>query len=222
MYFTPEFINFFIELAANNHRDWFAANKKRYETHVKQPFAKFFEDLLQAVREKDPNVVLPPNLLIYRINRDIRFSQDKSPYKLHTSALISPAVNKQDMQTPGLYFEFGPEFISFFGGVYMPEKENLERIRTYMTHDPETLTHLLAEKEFTEMFGGVLKGAKNKRLPKEFQETEKVQPYIANKQFYYEAHFPAELMLKEDILDFVLHAWEVVKPVNDWFEKAMK
>ena len=98
-YFTQDFIDFFQELSANNHREWFHANKKRYEQQVKVPFQSFVQLMIDRVQEVDRNVVLTPKDAIFRINRDIRFSADKTPYKTNVSAIISSG-GKKDKNDP--------------------------------------------------------------------------------------------------------------------------
>ena len=73
---STEFNQFFKELAANNHKDWFDLNRKRYETHVKKPFEDFVEQLIEAVQKEDKSLNPKPKDCIFRINRDIRFSKD--------------------------------------------------------------------------------------------------------------------------------------------------
>ena len=82
-YFSPDYLDFFIELAANNHKDWFDLNRKRYEASVKKPFAQFTQALIDRIAVTNPSFqhVLAKDC-IFRINRDIRFSADKTPYKL--------------------------------------------------------------------------------------------------------------------------------------------
>jgi len=89
-------------------REWFHANKKDYETHVKNPFKEFVQLIIDKVQEVDPTVVILPKDAIFRINRDIRFSKDKTPYKTNVSAALS-ADGRQDHSKTGIYSEMGAE-----------------------------------------------------------------------------------------------------------------
>ncbi|MDZ7845517.1 MAG: DUF2461 domain-containing protein [Owenweeksia sp.] len=109
-YFTKDFLDFFKELAANNDKDWFDDNRQRYAISVKEPFKNFIGDLIENIRSEDPRVQISAKDAIFRINRDIRFSPNKAPYKLDRSAIISPAGRK-DHSVPGYYISLGPEFI---------------------------------------------------------------------------------------------------------------
>ena len=100
IYFTKDFIGFFSDLENNNNRDWFHENKKRYETSVKGPFESLVSALISELSKVYPEMTITPKDAIFRINRDIRFSKDKSPYKTHMAALISPG-GKKDKTTSG-------------------------------------------------------------------------------------------------------------------------
>ena len=105
-YFTQDYLDFFKELAANNHKEWFDENRKRYEKSVKDPFKKFVEALIAETHKFDPSVNIEAKDAIFRINRDIRFSKDKTPYKLDRSAIISSGGRK-DHSIPGFYIATG-------------------------------------------------------------------------------------------------------------------
>jgi uncharacterized protein (TIGR02453 family) len=100
-YFNNDFVKFFRELEKNNTTDWFHANKTRFENSVKKPFHKFIDDLIDALRFVHPNLDMTAKEAIFRINRDIRFSKDKSPYKTHMLALISE-YGKKEYSKPAL------------------------------------------------------------------------------------------------------------------------
>jgi uncharacterized protein (TIGR02453 family) len=87
-YFTKEFIQFFSELEKNNHKEWFHSNKKRYEQFVKNPMKRFVSDVVGELHKIDAEIVIDPTKCIGRINRDIRFSNDKTPYKTRTFAHV--------------------------------------------------------------------------------------------------------------------------------------
>src|SRR6056300_1464554 len=102
---TKEYFDFFAELEKNNNKEWFDKNRKRYAKHVKEPFKKLVSDLITEVSFIDSDIAtLEPKNAIFRINRDIRFSNDKTPYKTFNGAVIAPK-GKKDHTTPGIYVE---------------------------------------------------------------------------------------------------------------------
>lgn len=109
-YFTDDFAKFFKDLAKNNHKEWFHENKKRYESSVKYPFTLFLKDLITEIQKFGTALDIEPKDCILRINKDIRFSKDKTPYNLHYTAFISKD-GKKDKSIPGLFLRFSPEEI---------------------------------------------------------------------------------------------------------------
>lgn len=219
-WFTADFNQFFKDLAKNNNKEWFDANRKRYETGVKKPFEAFVAEAIARVGKHDKAVRIEPKEAIFRINRDIRFSKDKTPYKLNTSAIISPAGRK-DHSTPGIYFELGPENVKFFGGAYEPEKDQLVRIRTAILRDPKGFRKVVDGKTFKAMFGTV-RGEANKVLPPEFKSAAAKEPLIANKQFYVGAEKPAKLVTDPKLMEALMDHYLAMCPFNVWLAAAMK
>lgn len=216
MYFTPQFANFFKGLAAHNDRDWFNDNRKIYEKEVKKPFQALTADLLEATNSK----ALVKDC-VFRINRDIRFSKDKTPYQLHVSCIISDGGRK-DMQIPGLYLHLSAEEHHIGGGMYMPEKENLMKIRQAIIHNPKQFEKLVNNAGFTNIFGE-LKGEKNKILPKELKGLADDNPWVFFKQFYFMKEYHDEkLTLKPDLLSFILEHHRIGKELNNYFAEIIK
>lgn len=219
-WFTEDYNRFFKELAKNNNKDWFDANRARYEKSVKEPFTAFVAEAIKRIGKHDRTIRIEPKEAIFRINRDIRFSKDKTPYKLEASAIISPA-GRADHSVPGIYFAFGPESLKFYGGCYQPEKDQLERIRTAIMRDGKGLRKVLAAKAFTTLFEGV-QGDVNKVLPAEFKAAAAKEPLIANKQFYVGAEKPSKLVTDAQLMDVFMEHYQAMSPFNAWLAAALK
>ena len=219
-WFTADYNQFFKDLAKNNNKEWFDANRKRYEASVKKPFEAFVAEAIKRIAKHDKTIRIEPKEAIFRINKDIRFSKDKTPYKLACSAIISQAGRK-DHATPGIYFEFGPESLKFFGGAYAPEKEQLLSIRMAILRDPKGFRKVIESKTFSAKFDGV-KGEANKVLPPEFKAMVAKEPLIANKQFYVGAERPAKLVTDAKLMDDLMDHYLAMCPFNAWLAAAMK
>ncbi len=211
-WFSPDFNRFFIELAANNNKDWFDVNRERYFREVKLPFERFVAEMIQRVAKVDPKVRIEPKEAIFRINRDVRFSKEKAPYKLNRSALISVS-GKKDMNASGIYFELGPEHVTVYGGAYRPEKDGLERIRTRIAGNLKQFKALQQDKQFVKYFGSV-EGEANKRLPPELREAAAKEPLLFNKQFYYGAELPPKLVTSPKLPDLLMEHYAAMAPMN--------
>lgn len=218
-YFSQDFIDFFTELSKNNHKDWFDQNRKRYENVIKKPFKAFVEEMIVRVNERDPDVQIEAKDAIFRINRDIRFAKDKTPYKTNVSAIVS-AGGRKDKTSPGLYFELAANRIRIYGGIVMADKDQLQFLREEIAENPKEFDKIINHKDFTSKYGKVL-GDVAKRLPKELKEAAEKQPLIFNKQFYYFAELPAKTILKDDLPEIIMDHYEAGKPMMDFLKRAL-
>jgi uncharacterized protein (TIGR02453 family) len=219
-YFTSEYIEFFKELGANNERDWFSTNKKRYETHVKEPFSDFIGELIQAVGKLEPAVNIEPKEAIFRIHRDVRFGKDKTPYKIHSAAVVSPGGRK-DHSVPGVYIMMGAEKLMIGGGMYGPSKDEIYAIREAIAKDPKGFNKLISSPKFKTNFGSI-QGEENKIIPKEFKSAIIEAPEILKKQWYYMCEMPPETILQEDLIKTILKIRDSAEPFKQFLIKAAK
>lgn len=219
-YFSNAFVTFFKDLSKNNSTEWFQANKKRYETDVKKPFQTFISDLIHEVAKFDKSIQIEAVDAIMRINRDIRFSNDKSPYKLHVSAIIS-SEGKKDKVTPGMYLEFAADKISIYGGAHMLDKPLLQKVRSAIAADLKKFDKLVQHSDFKKHFGEII-GEKNKIIPPEFKGLIDKQALLANKNFYFHAELPVAILLKEDLMKQLIPYFKSAKPINAFLLEAMK
>lgn len=220
-YFTPNFNLFFKDLAKNNHKEWFHANKKTYLKEVKNPFYQFLQDLIAHIQtHHDPELFLEVKNAVFRINRDIRFSKDKSLYKLQVGAVVARGGRKNS-QIPGLYIQFGVGEIWIGGGLYAPDKEHLYRVRKQIAAQPDKFKQLLQDADFQKTYGQ-LSGQQHKRIPKEFKAAFAHQPLIANKQFYFMKTYDDESIIsREDLLEWVLKHYRAGLAINQFLMEAV-
>ena len=217
-FFNSDYLLFFQELAQNNHKEWFDLNRLRYEKNVKVPFRDFTQVAIDTIAKSDTQFKdLLAKDCVFRINRDIRFSKDKIPYKTMCSAVISPN-GKKSKAINGIYFEFTPEHVRFYGGIYSIEKEDLYAVRAGIVANLNEFTSLLEDAEFKKVYGHIL-GEKNKIIPTEFREAANDQALIYNKQWYFFVEYPAEDILKEDVLNKLIHAYNVAIPIKQFFNQ---
>lgn len=219
-FFTEDFLKFFKELAANNNKEWFDKNKPRYVKSVKEPFEAFVGHLIAKLKKSEGLGDMKPSECIFRINRDIRFSKDKTPYKTRMSAIIGRGGRK-DMVTPSLYFELGPENLSIYTGVYMAEKDVIQAIREKIASNMKAFSKIIEAPDFKKVYGKV-QGDKAKILPAEFKEKAKEQEVLFNKQFYLmHTHDPA-IITKPALADYILEKYKVASAYNKFLESALK
>ncbi|MDR0801030.1 DUF2461 domain-containing protein [Fluviicola sp.] len=220
-YFTKDYLNFFIELAANNHKEWFDANRKRYETSVKKPFAGFVQTFINHLAKSYPVFKdLTASECIFRINRDVRFSKDKTPYKLLCSAVVAPN-GKKSRSIHGVYFEFGPEAVRVYGGIYEIDKDDLYTVREGIATNLKEFETLISDENFVQVFGEI-RGERNKIAPKEFKAAAEKQPYILNKQWYFMTEFDSDLILQDYLLETIDSCFQAGLPLETFFNKFIQ
>ena len=218
-YFTKDFVKFFTELEKNNNREWFTANKKRFENSIKNPFHSLVSDLIMRMADDDPEILTNTKDAIFRIYRDVRFSKDKTPYKLNVSAMIS-ARGKKDHSYPGLYFEMTKNGIAVYGGVYGADKELLYKIRSYIANNLEEFQACYNDEEFKSTYGEIV-GDKNKIIAKEFRELIETEPLILNKQLYFTSELDKKLITSDELLDKIIETYLVANRLNVYLKRAV-
>ncbi len=219
-YFTKEFLGFLEGLAAYNNREWFNENRALYERAVKEPHAAFVADLIDAIKEHEPGLTMTAREAIFRINRDVRFSKDKSPYKTHMGAIIGLG-GKRGADKTGFYVHLAHDEAYVGGGAYELSPKAVERVRKAIARRPDEFEKLLKDRRFKSAFG-TIQGEANKRIPPEFQNAYETQPLIANKQFYWMADLGGpEAALREDLLKHVMRYYVAGKGMTHFLDEAL-
>ena len=162
---------------------------------------------------------MTPKQGLFRINRDIRFSKDKTPYKIHMAGMISKS-GKKDHSYPGIYCQANHMDVRIYSGCHGLEKNQLYAVRTAISKNLQGFDQLINEPAFKSTFGEIL-GEKNKRLPAEFVEASAKQPLIFNKNFYYFFKLEPSELLKEGLIDEVMKRFAKADKVNAFFIRAL-
>jgi uncharacterized protein (TIGR02453 family) len=217
---AQETLGFLRDLEDNNNREWLQANKKEFEG-AKANFAEFVGDLIVGISEFDPEISgLAPDACIFRIYRDIRFSKDKSPYKTHFGAYISPGGRK--INAPGYYIHIQPGGRSFLAaGKHMPEPKELLAIRQAVAGDTDEFLRIVENKKFIASFGE-LHGEKLKTAPKGFPADHAAIEYLKLKGFTVAT--PQEkdkVVTGANFTASVVKTFKETKPLIDFLRKAL-
>ncbi len=211
---------FLKSLARNNNRDWFLQNKDRYLEAKDR-----FDDLLEAIHRElikfDESVAgLNPRKQAFRIYRDVRFSKDKRPYKIHMGAGFS-AHGKMD-QEPGYYVHVEPGNKSFVaGGIYMPNPENLARIRQEIDYNSGRLTNIMEGAAFRKYFTGLDDFDRLKTAPKGYAKDHPQIALLKNKSFVVSYAFRDADVVGPGYARKVAAACRAMKPLNDFLQEAI-
>lgn len=169
--FTPATIQFFRDLAENNYKPWFEANKEVYEKELLQPFKALVTAMSPAMYAIDSRFELRPHRVLSRIYRDVRFSKDKSPYK--TCLWMSFQRQVPDWQNyPGYFMELSAEGYLYGMGLYSAKKQVMEEFRERVANDPEyfrSITEGLTDKRGFSVEGELYKRPLANDLDEYFQ-----------------------------------------------------
>jgi uncharacterized protein (TIGR02453 family) len=163
-YFGRETFRFLRDLADNNDREWFAANRARYEARVRDPALRFIQDFAAELGELSGHFQAGPRAL-FRIHRDTRFSKDKSPYKSYTGIQFRHDRAK-DVHAPGYYLHIEPGGVFAGLGIWRPDGASLRAIRERIVEKPADWKRAMRAKRFRETFN--LQGDRLKRPPRGF------------------------------------------------------
>lgn len=210
----PALHAFLTELKFNNSKDWFDANRSRYRS-LRQEFIAFMGDVIQSVAHTDPTVEgVQAQDTLFRINRDVRFAHDKSPYKTTFSAAISAAGRHATW--PVYYLQLGAEESFVAGGLYAPEPAGLRRIRTYIQHFPAQAEALLADDTLQQHFGGLSSDGKLTRFPRGYGEGCELLKF---RSFTVRSAFDAEQV--PDLAALVVGKCRAMAPLHAWLREAL-
>ena len=215
---TEKYITFFQGLEKNNHKEWFHGHKKEYENDVKKPFLDLLDALIPELVKLEPTISTNPKDALFRINRDIRFAKDKTPYHTLLKAGFSPGGKKSKL--PGFYLGISAEKIHVGGGLFNLKGADLKNVRTLIAENTDDFNTIVNAKSFISTFQ-YLKGERAKRLDKTFQLILEKTPYIANKQFYAMQELPLIDYLNTDkIFDVVLSSFKAINPLNQFLKQV--
>ena len=217
--FTPEAIQFLVDLAENNNREWFQPRKSEYERLLKQPLEAFIAALAERFRDRRIPLLADPVRSPFRIYRDVRFSKDKSPYKTAASASFPWIEGEQwdgshsgEGGNPGGYFHMEPGQVYVGGGMWHPPSAKLAAFRRAVADDPAGLRRVLDDPAFKGRFGSV-SGDKLKRVPPGFPPDHPEAELLKHKDITFGERLADADVMSPDLPDVVAGSLEAAVPV---------
>jgi len=217
---TPAFFDFLTELKANNNREWFQANKARYEGDVRDPFLHLLSELASRIKEVDPAVIVDPRPVggsMMRIHRDIRFSKDKSPYKTGVAAHFG---RDSKLGTAAAYYiHLAPGESMLGAGIWRPEAPLLGKIRDAIAADPDAWHKAVSGKQFGSACG--LIGESLQKAPRGYDPAHPAIEDIKRKDFAISVAFDDKDVCSARFLDDMIAAFKSSTPLIDFLNKAL-
>lgn len=218
---SKDSLEFLEDLKNNNNRDWFLENKKRYEV-FKKDYHQLVADFLDAMKPLDPSLeMLEVKNGTFRINRDIRFSKDKSPYKSHLGVWLSSGTKGHNRAGYYVHIEKGASFIA--GGFYAPEAADLKKVRKEIAYFHEDLEELLDEKNFKKEFGDFDRNEKSmlKNAPRDYEKDHPAIELLKLKSFETSQPFDISDVTKKDFVSKMSKKLILLKPLNEFINRAL-
>lgn len=218
---SKDTLQFLEDLKANNNRDWFLANKKRYDEY-KKDYHQLIGDLLEMMKPHDSSLeMLEVKNCTFRINRDIRFSKDKSPYKTHMGIWLPCGMRNGENAGYYLHIEKDASFVG--GGMYCPMPEQLQKIRKEINFFYDDLEALVHEKSFQSTYGDLNRNENTtlKNPPKGYDKEHPAIEYLKLKSFTATQKLDNSLLTQKDLVAEISKKMLALKPLNDFINRAL-
>ena len=217
--FTRKTLAFLRALKRNNDREWFRARKPEYEQHVRGPMIELLARLSADFPRFAPELVSEPRVSLYRIYRDTRFSEDKTPLKTHVSAHF-PSRRFAKGEGSGLYLEVAPTWVWFGGGLYMPSSSDLQLIREHVAAHHRKLQRIVTGPAFRKAVGQ-LEGERLSRVPRGYVKDHPAAEYLRYRQFLAGCEYEAEFATSTRFYPTLLNVFEAVVPLMRFLNEPL-
>jgi len=213
-----QIIHFLSELKENNNRDWFLDHKTAYDK-VRAEFLLTVDQLILMLAKSNPAYAqLKAKDTVFRINRDIRFSKDKSPYKTQFGSYLAAGGRKSPLGGHYLHVEPGNCFLA--GGVYCPTPENLKTLRSEIYFNLPGFEQIVKAPDFVQLFGEI-QGDKLKKPPVGFPKDFEGIDYLKFKDYTLLHHISDEEFYAPDFLEKAVVVFEAMNPFNQFLNQGM-
>jgi uncharacterized protein (TIGR02453 family) len=216
---TKALIKFLEQLGKNNNKEWFDAHKKEYET-LRKDWIQFVSELIPAFGAFDPTLLhLEPKDCLFRINRDVRFSKDKSPYKTNFGSSLNAGGKKAEFF--GYYLHIEPKGCFMAGGAYGPSPASLAAIRQEIDYNAKEFHSIVTHKSFIKHFGS-LTGETLVRPPKGYEVDNPSIGYLKHKSFLAQRSLSMEEVTSTKLIAQLVQTGQAMKPLIDFLNRAVK
>lgn len=207
------------KLSKNNNKAWFDENKKEYDA-AKKEFIALVDTLIKNISKFDPEMAgLEASKTVFRINRDIRFSKDKTPYKTNFGASINPGGRNNF--TSGYYLHVQPGGKSFLaGGCYMPEPAQLHAIRQEIDYNTAEFKKIIGNKDFISYFKKLEEEDMLKTAPKGFEKDNPNLPLLKYKSYVVSHDLTDKQLISPDFTAHCAKVYKAMLPLNKFLRRA--
>jgi len=211
-------LHFLEELAANNNKEWFNDNRARYE-ESRNKILFITEVLINEIRKFDKDVpVMDPKECMFRIFRDVRFSNDKRPYKTNFGSFIANGGRKS--VRAGYYFHVEPGGSFTGGGIYMPPAEQLKAVREYIAENGHEFLEIIQDENFRkilpEMYDHKLKTA-----PKGFPKDHEFIDLLRYQSYVFSTNLDKRIITGDSFIEHIVEVFRELHKVNEFLNRGV-
>jgi uncharacterized protein (TIGR02453 family) len=218
--FSKKTLSFLTRLKRNNRREWFNARKDEYDAVVRQPMLAILDRLAIDMRSVAPELHVSPKSM-YRIYRDIRFSENKQPYKTHVAASFwHRHLGKGG--GAGMYFHISPDGVWVGGGMYAPEPPQLHRVREQIANNVRRFRSIVEAPAFKRALDGGLEGEQLQRVPRGFPRDHEAADYLRYRQFLAGKEFPARFATSSRFYRGMLGVYRDIAPLIRFLNEPLQ
>ena len=213
IHLNENILPFLTEIKINNNKTWFDKNRDRYQKAV-HDYTRFIDEIIERISHTDPLLTgTQAKNCVYRIFRDVRFSNDKTPYKNHLGANMAPGSRNSKLSS--FYIQIEPGGNSFCGGgMFIMDAPILKALRNEFYLVPEELVEIMEAPGFKKYFGGLWDWGKLKTAPKGFDKDFKYIDLLKYKHYVVSHQLADDLLLKDDLLDYLFEVHRALYPLN--------
>jgi uncharacterized protein (TIGR02453 family) len=226
MPFTKRALGFFRGLARHNDKPWFEAHRDEYEAEVREPMRELLGDLDVRFAEFAPEIGADPRRSMFRINRDIRFSKDKSPYKTHAACWFHHVNAARNVGagayagSAGYYFHLEPGGRSMIGaGLWMPPRPQLNAVRKAIADDPDGFDRMA--RSIPPRFGGLEDEGALKRMPRGYSEAHPAAKWLRFQSFTTGRTLTDTQVTSASLVTLLAREYEALLPLVRWLNDAL-
>ncbi|MES2180396.1 MAG: DUF2461 domain-containing protein [Gemmatimonadota bacterium] len=225
--FRPAALQFLRSIKRHNDREWFERNRSIYETELRAPLAALTEELDVRLATLAPEIVGDPKRSLFRIHRDVRFSKDKSPYKTHVASWLfhSDASRGVGSSTPhggaGFYFHMEGERASLGGGIWMPPRPTVQRIREAIDEDHETLSAILRDATVRRRFGSLAEESMLTRMPRGYMDDHPAAMLLRHQSYTLGRDIAMPDLQSPKLPDILMRDYARILPLVRWINGAL-
>ena len=225
--FRPAGLTFLRSLARHNEREWFERNRATYETELRAPLAALAEEIDVRLAMLAPEIVGDPKRSLFRIHRDVRFSNDKSPYKTHVACWFHHVDAGRGVGTQtahggaGFYFHLEAARASLGGGIWMPPRPTLQTIRDAIDEDARPLTRLLADPAARRRFGRLAEENMLTRMPRGYADTHQAATLLRHRSYTLGRELSQVDLFSPKLPDVLARDYARLLPLVRWINTAL-